>query len=72
MEHLTIFSERLNELTKEKELTRYAVAKQIGIPYSTAQAWFVGSRYPSIEYLIQLAQFFECSVDYLLGVRDDF
>lgn len=70
MTKLENFSERLNELTKEKGLTPYALTKKLGIPHSTAQAWFEAKSFPSVEYLISLAEFFDCSVDYLLGLKD--
>ncbi len=70
MDYLTIFSTRLNDLLTDSGLTAYALTKQLNIPHSTAQAWFVGKSFPNVEYLIRLAKFFNCSIDYLVGVSD--
>ena len=70
MSIVDVFSERLNELTKGKGLIPSTFEKELNIPHSTAQGWFVGKNMPNYDYLVLIANFFECTTDYLLGVTD--
>ena len=70
MDTVKIFSERLNELIKERNMNANKLIKELGVPQSTAQAWFVGKNVPNYEYLIMIAKYFNCSIDYLLGLTD--
>lgn len=61
------FSERLKELRFENNLTQAELAKKAGITQSGIAKWEAGVRSPSIDTLILLAKFFDCSIDYLVG-----
>ena len=63
---------RLKELRLNRNLTQTKLAENFGITYSNIGEWERGKSEPSSEMLINLANFFECSVDYLLGREDDF
>lgn len=63
---------RLLELRTEKELSQRQMAKILNISQGTFNNWENGNTQPSIEQLIQLATFFDVSVDYLIGYADDF
>lgn len=66
------FSERLLDLRKLKGLSQTELAKNIGVVTQSAIAkWEAGDRTPSLECLIALAEFFGCSIDYLVGLEDD-
>lgn len=63
-----MFAERLKQLRKEKKgLTQEMVAKQIGIAKTTYSAYEQGKRQPDYDTLNHLAEYFNASVDYLLG-----
>lgn len=62
-----IFSERLKTLRKEKKLTQKEIAEQIGIKQNSYSDWETGKNEPSLEKLIVLADFFEVSLDWLVG-----
>lgn len=62
--------EKFNELLKSKGLSLYRVAKDTGIPKSIIYEWASGEREPVSEYLVPLADYLDCSVDYLLGRTD--
>jgi len=62
--------EKFNELLKAKGLSLYRVAKDTGIPKSIIYEWASGEREPVSEYLVPLADYLDCSVDYLLGRTD--
>lgn len=58
---------RINELRAEMGLSMRQVAIKLGIPYTTYISYEKGDREPNSEMLIKLADFFECSIDYLIG-----
>ena len=66
------FLEIFNELLAEKGLTRKAFATQSGIPYPTVIGWTNLQRLPDFTALIKIADFFECSIDYLTGRQSEF
>ena len=65
------FSERLKELRIEKNLGQVELAKQINVSKGIISLWEKGLREPSMQYLIALADYFNCSIDYLVGRREE-
>jgi transcriptional regulator with XRE-family HTH domain len=65
-------SEILKELRKNRGLTQKELSEKLKIGQATIAGYENGSREPHIYSLIAYANFFECSVDYLLGREDDF
>lgn len=63
--------ERLNYLMKIESITQYALAKKLGICQSTVSNWLHGKKEPSIESLWKLADFFDVTVDYLIGRAEE-
>lgn len=63
---------RLFELREERNLTQDDIAKAIGTSRTNIGRWEKGTNEPCSSCLISLADYFECSVDYLLGRSDDF
>lgn len=61
---------RLRELRTQKGLSQPKLAEHIGTVRSTICQYEKGTREPDIATIIKLADFFDVSVDYLLG-RDD-
>ena len=64
------FREVFIDLRKSKELTQKELAQKIGYTNSTICDWEKGRSEPSIEALNNLADFFDVSVDYLIGRVD--
>ena len=62
--------ERLKELREEKGLTQTQLAKETNISQAGIAKWETGDRTPSMDQLIILANFFDCSIDYLVGRID--
>lgn len=58
---------RLAELRKEKGLYQKDVAQLLGIERTTYSRYETGDTQPSHENLVKLADFYDVSVDYLLG-----
>ena len=68
---LSNFQEILTELMIEHNLTSTTLGEKIGSSRMTLNRYLQGSRTPSVEFLIKLADFFHCSVDFLLGLEDE-
>ncbi len=61
---------RLKTLRCEKQLSQKQLAAELKTTNSSVCDWECGRAEPDIETLIQIAKFFEVSVDYLLGLED--
>ena len=62
----------LKDLRKNRNLTQFQLSQALKIGQATIAGYENGSREPHINSLIAYANFFECSVDYLLGREDYF
>lgn len=62
-----MFETRLKELRKKANITQVEFAKQFHISKGTIAMWETGKRQPDYESLIKLADYFNVSLDYLLG-----
>ena len=60
-------SNRMQLLREEKGLNMKEVAAQLQLPYTTYRNYEQGLREPNSETLVQIANFYEVSVDYLIG-----
>ena len=63
---------KLQELRTAAGLTQKELAEKIGVKNYTVANWEQNRTEPSIKDLIDLANYFECSIDYLLGRENDF
>lgn len=60
----------IKDIRTRKNLTQAEVASALGVSSVVYSRYETGSRQPSIEVLIQLADIFGVTVDYLLGRQD--
>ena len=65
-----MFAERLKALRKEANLTQREFAQAVNVAVGTVGMWEIGKREPAFDTVNQIANFFEVSVDYLLGRTD--
>lgn len=63
---------RLKELRQEKGLTQAEVAKSVKTSQRNIGRWENGENEPTASFIAKLAEFFQVSTDYLLGLEDDF
>lgn len=63
---------RLLELRSERGLSQRDMARELNISQGTYNNWENEKTQPSIEQLIDIAKFFDVSVDYVIGNADDF
>lgn len=61
------FPEQLTFLLNHFKITKYRLEKQTGLSEKTVNRWHNGKTQPTVESLIRLANFFDCSVDFILG-----
>ena len=62
---------RLLELREERNLTQTDVANAIKTSRTNIGRWEKGLNEPTANYLVLLANYFDVSIDYLLGLEDD-
>ncbi len=65
--NLSIFAESLSELLLEYNLTPTAFAEKVGCGKATISRYLNEKKIPSVDMLCRMADFFGCSIDYLLG-----
>ena len=68
---MDIFVLRLNKLIKENKITKYRLAKDLGVSKQAVLWWCDGINEPKISYLQKIAVYFDVSADYLLGLEDE-
>lgn len=66
---LSNFSERLEQLMFEAKLNAQTLPPLIGCGKNTIYRYLRGHTMPSVEMVILLADFFNCSTDFLLGLE---
>ena len=64
---MKVFAKRLKELRKENSLSQNQVAKTLGITQQSYARYEADTSEPSFEMLVEIANLFEVSCDYLLG-----
>nr|DAH96268.1 MAG TPA: Repressor protein CI [Caudoviricetes sp.] len=62
---------RIPELRKERGISMKQAAEQLGMPYTTYVNYEKGARQPNSETLIDLANFYNTSIDYMLGKSNE-
>ena len=58
---------RLKQLRIKKNIKQQDLAKALNVTKQSVSNWENGKRLPNIEILILLADFYNCSLDYLVG-----
>nr|WP_325219510.1 helix-turn-helix transcriptional regulator [uncultured Oscillibacter sp.] len=66
-----IFKDRLKQLRKQAKLQQKELGERIGLGANAISMMETGNRETSFEKLVLLAEFFQVSTDYLLGITDD-
>jgi len=63
---------KIAELRAERKMTQQQLAEVVGVKNYTIANWEQGRTEPGIGDLIALADYFKCSIDYIVGREDDF
>lgn len=68
---MATFQERLRQIRKHNKLSQVKVAETIGVSQRVISDFENGTGLPSFKVLIALADYFDVSLDYLVGRSDD-
>ena len=63
----TAFGTRIRELREEKGFSRRALAEKFNLKQNAIYEWEIRGRQTDYETLCKLADYFQVSLDYLLG-----
>lgn len=61
---------RPKELREEKKLSARELARALNVSDRAIQRWEKEERIPNADTVVIIAEFFEVSTDYLLGLKD--
>ena len=65
------FRERLQQLRERKGISRIVTSELCGLASDSIRKYERGDTEPSLSSLIAIAEFFDVSVDFLIGRKDD-
>lgn len=68
---IVILNERLKKLRAEKNVTQQKVADALGVTVGNVQKFEYGTARPKLDNVIKIADFFDVSLDYLVGRTDN-
>ena len=64
-----MIAEKIKILREQNKWTQTQLSKKLGITRSAVNGWEMGISIPSTQYIVELAQIFKVSTDFLLGVN---
>jgi transcriptional regulator with XRE-family HTH domain len=65
-----MIGERIRLLRTSRNLSQVELAKKLNVSKQSVSNWENNNILPSVEIVTQLAIFFSCSTDYILGISD--
>ena len=65
-----VFAERLKLLRQELNLTKSELGNRLFVSHTTISRWENQVMIPTIDQLYNIAKFFKCTSDYLIGLED--
>jgi transcriptional regulator with XRE-family HTH domain len=68
---MLIIHERIKSLRKKNKITQKKMADFLDVDEVTFQRYEYGIRRPSLDLLVALADYFDVSMDYLIGRSND-
>lgn len=63
------FGKVLKELRCEQGISQRELGKRLGVCNQTVSFWEGGQREPDLDFLVKIAEYFEVTTDYLLGIE---
>ncbi|MBR1598413.1 MAG: helix-turn-helix transcriptional regulator [Lachnospiraceae bacterium] len=66
-----MIGDRIKTLRTLRNLSQVELAKKLNVSKQSVSNWENDNILPSVEVVKQLAEFFSCRTDYLLGLEDD-
>ena len=71
MMYLSNFVDTLKELLIENDLKQLQLAKKINVASSALTNYISGKQYPDISIAVKIADYFNCTLDYLFGLEEN-
>lgn len=68
---MNVFNENLKKLLDVNKISIRELAKKTDIPYTTIQSYLKNDTLPNVENAFKIAQFFYCSMEFLLGYESN-
>lgn len=65
-----MFSVRFGEILQGRNISGYRIAKETGISQGLMAEYIRGKKLPTIHNLVKIADYLDCSIDYLLSHTD--
>jgi len=66
---MVLFGKKLKELRKNQKITQQQLGEAVNVTKVSICCYENGTRTPSVETVIDLARFFNVSLDYLMGMN---
>lgn len=66
-----IFGIRLRQIRLKEGEEQAELAKIVGVGASMISQWETGRHYPEVSKLIEIAEHYKVSIDYLVGLSDE-
>ena len=66
-----MFAKRLRKLRREADLTQTQLAEALGATRGMIASYETGGKQPRLNILMKIADYFDCSIDYLVGKTDE-
>ncbi len=63
------FGNRVKQLRQQADFTQAELAKRLEVSTAVISAYELGERTPRVDTLVNLADIFKVSTDYLLGIK---
>ncbi len=63
-----MIADTIKQLRERSNFTQSELAKKLNITRSSVNAWEMGISAPSTQYIVELAEIFKVSTDFILGV----
>ncbi len=61
------FGQQLAAIMARHNITAYRISKDLGVSQSSVKNWIDGKTSPSVETVLQLADYFDLSLDVMMG-----
>lgn len=70
-ETMQVLSKRIRELRQERNMTQHELAAMLHVHRATVAGYETKDRQPHFDTVVQIANIFEVTTDYLLGRTDE-
>lgn len=66
-----MFAEKLKEARAKKGISQAALGRRLGVSQQAVAKWEKGASEPDIEQIVQISEYLQCDIKYLMGQKDD-